>query len=284
LAQLSADGYDQHIRAAYNADTITVIGKYALSVGNCGLAYKPLHTSSTMTDAFSVVLYGTDSGYYCSDLTLAHEIGHNFACSHDADHATTSMYPYAYGYDIFEKFATIMSYDSPEIHYFSNPDIHDSVYNLPIGNSTNANNARTIMENGMEIANNSEEISEALEENDIQNQLSIDAYLSTKLDRDSYTVYLGGETTFSANNVGYGCWYFYINIYDEAYNLVFSSDANSGTGCDASAQVTLPNGEYKMMVFNNGWQGGDNQHYLIDIESDYKSTNNLTSVLTYLLF
>ena len=286
LSDLASNGYVQHQRTQYNADIVSLIGQFFLESNNCGLGRKPYTLGSKMTDAFSVTLNGRDSGYYCSDLTLAHEIGHNFACNHDADHAgSTTMYTYGYGYDVASKFATVMSYDNPEIHYFSNPNIIDIPSGLAIGNASNADNARVIRNNKLEMANNSDEVDESLEVGDTKSALEIDAYLSTKIDRDSYVVNLGGPTTFSADNVGYGCWYFYINLYDEEYNLVFSSDANSGSGCDATDQVVLENGTYKMMVFNNGWNAGNNQHYLIGIDTEYVEPIKALSpaIISYIL-
>lgn len=283
LSALSSDGYVQHLRAQYGADIVSMVGQFTESSSSCGLGYLPTRTTSTMTNAFSVALNGSNNqGYYCSDVTLAHEIGHNFACAHDSDHnSIIPMYPYAYGYDIINKFATVMSYDRPGINYFSNPNINDVTYDTPIGDATNADNARTILENKLKLADNSNEIDESLEADDSQNGLDIDSHLTTSTDRDSYSLNLGGITTFTADNIGYSCWYFYINLYDKEYNLVFSSDAD----CSSSVQVDLPNGTYKMMVSNGDWLNENGMHYLINIETSYESPTMMPpSIITYLLF
>ena len=287
ITDLSSDGYTQHLRTQYGADIVSLIGQFAETSTYCGRGWMPTSTDSSMTNAFAVLLNGSNSqGYYCSDITLAHEVGHNFACAHDSDHASSApMYSYAYGYDIVNKFATIMSYDTPGINYFSNPSINDDTDNLPIGDASSADNARTIRENKLKIADNSSEIDESLEVDDVQDGLEINAYLTSNTDRDTYTVNLGGTTTFTADNVGYNCWYFYINLYDENYNLVFSSDADSGTGCSSTAQVTLENGTYKMMVYKNNWLGDDTYHYLIDIETSYETPKKIfPSIISYLLY
>jgi hypothetical protein len=105
--------------------------------------------------------YKTDgSGWYCTDLTYVHEVGHNLGCAHDRANAGASgRYPYSYGYqEPTEKFHTIMSYSCPggcpEIEYFSNPA--DSYNGDPTGiadpDPNSADNARTINQTRVEMA------------------------------------------------------------------------------------------------------------------------------------
>ncbi len=135
------------LRNKYGADLVTLVRKYKKTKKYCGLAWllRNQNPSASQGYGYSVVEDGSDSGWYCADHTLAHELGHNMGCAHDSDHANShGIFSYSYGYDKPNKFATIMSYDHPHIEYFSNPAIK---YNGDaIGDPNNADNARTIRE------------------------------------------------------------------------------------------------------------------------------------------
>ncbi len=84
-----------------------------------------------------------ESGYYCPTFVFAHEVGHLFGCQHDPAHADgPGLYPYSYGYSIPGILATIMTYDSPVIPYFSSPLYDYDGYS--VGVSGVADNALTI--------------------------------------------------------------------------------------------------------------------------------------------
>jgi hypothetical protein len=69
-----------------------------------------------------VLGYGQSGGYYCSNYTLAHEIGHILGATHDRLHANVpGKYDYSYGYGINGRFGDIMSYDDPEVGLYANP-------------------------------------------------------------------------------------------------------------------------------------------------------------------
>jgi len=133
------------IRNDYGADLVTFVRKFNSNKSYCGLAWllPSLDSSRSEGYGYSVIEDGSDNGYYCLNTTLAHELGHNMGCAHDKDHASSSgIFDYSYGYDEPGVFATIMSYDSPHINYFSNPNIQ--VDGHTIGVPDEADNARTI--------------------------------------------------------------------------------------------------------------------------------------------
>ncbi len=135
------------LRNKYGADLVTFVRKFKSNKSYCGLAWllQSLNSSANQGYGFSVIEDGSDNGYYCHNSTLAHELGHNMGCAHDSDHASSSgIFSYSYGYDEPGVFATIMSYDSPRINYFSNPNIQ--VDGHTIGVADKADNARTIQQ------------------------------------------------------------------------------------------------------------------------------------------
>jgi hypothetical protein len=271
LEQLKVDGYVRELRKRYRADMVSLIGRKRLSNKHCGIADRPSDPDSGMIDAFSIIFNGLDRSGYCSNLILAHEMGHNFGCAHDSDHGGEGMYAYSHGYDIADKFATIMSYDEPNIRYFSNPDILDTIYNVPIGDAQTADNARTIRDNRFKMADNSKYLDDSLEPSDQQNGLDIEGYLTSYDDRDSYFVTLGGATRFNGDNIGYQCWYFYLYLYNANHEFMFRTDADSGTDCGYAIDTDLDNGTYEMVVYGGEWQeDGETTHYKINIETSYE--------------
>jgi hypothetical protein len=150
------------VRELHKADMVNLLRIYPGADSYCGLAW--VMTSAHLgpafeSHAFSVVEVrpvNEANPYYCSELSFAHELGHNLGCAHDRDHANVAgAYDYSYGYDITGEFATIMSYDRPEILYFSTP--HVSYQGNPIGkdmdqpdsayNALTINNTRGIAAN-----------------------------------------------------------------------------------------------------------------------------------------
>jgi len=149
----------ENLRTEHGADQVTLLRQFVdegcglawlLKYDNAGLAYAVVHDGSK-TDG---------SGYFCSDLTYVHEIGHNLGCAHDRLNSSNSgKYSYSYGYQEPEKkFRTLMSYNCPggctQIEYFSNPDV--TYMGDPTGiaypNLNSADNARTINQTRLSMA------------------------------------------------------------------------------------------------------------------------------------
>ena len=284
LENLSSDGYAAELRRRHHADMVSLLSYYPGS-GYCGLGDTPYRSDDSMISAFSAVYVkdASESGSYCSDLSLAHEMGHNFGCHHDRDHTNAdengeTMYPYAFGYDVPDTFATIMSYDSPEIAYFSNPDITDPDSGLAIGVADEEDNARAIRNTRYRIADNSDEIDESLENGDAlgTSPLELTGKLNSRTDRDAYTLTLGGSTTFHGSNDTYSGWAFYINLYDDHYHLLESSDQDF--------TIDLADGDYKVVVTFYSDEDGryydiDSLHYRVDIDTEYAGEGNHVPVI-----
>ena len=272
LRELAKDGYVAYLRRQYKADIVALLTRYDQK-GRCGLAFTPDTLEDQMTNAFSIIMirnYSEGEGGYCPDTSLAHEIGHNFGCQHDRDHThANTIFPYAYGYDIPNKFATIMSYDKPRIPYFSNPNLKDKTYDEPIGVEDREDNARTIRNTKEEIANNSEEIDESQESGDTLEE----GVLSPHSDRDAYILKLGGETTFRVLHPKYSnTWGYYINIYNT------KTHKNVGS-CEFDCQMTLTQGKYRIVVAysedsTGDYYAGEGDTYKIQIATHYHSTSD----------
>jgi len=289
LTKLRSDGVVRYEREYYNADAVSVFSYY--SGGDaCGLGYAPTDSEDSLVDAYAAVHIkpASEGGVYCSDLTFAHELGHNFGCFHDSDHVSsgTPMYTYAYGYDILNEFGTIMSYDGPEIAYFSNPTLShtntDTQNTNTIGDEQSADNARAIRENSSKMTDNSDEISEALEAGDTLVENAITGTLESESDRDGYVLWLEGETTFVVDNPTYSNNPFFLNLYNEQTHELITSFSDDET------TMTLSKGQYRVTYsFSNDEYG---QYYSLStidytttITTQYVAPSVNPSVILYLL-
>jgi len=149
-------------RDLYKADMISLLRVYSGTGDYCGMGF--VMTSDWLGPQFEGLAFSVievrpvneANPYYCSELTFAHELGHNMGCAHDRDNAKVAgAYNYSYGYDSSGIFATIMSYDEPEIPYFSTPRVTYS--GIPIGKDVDkpdsAYNALTINNTKAIVAN-----------------------------------------------------------------------------------------------------------------------------------
>lgn len=130
--QSKSDGIldDVHAqRDAYKADLVAMLISQG-SNNTCGYAYQMNSLGSWFeTYGFGVTALDYADPFSCSDLTLAHEVGHNLGNAHNRAHAGGSvLFPYSYGYQSpAGTFRTIMSYDCPggcpRINHWANPDV-----------------------------------------------------------------------------------------------------------------------------------------------------------------
>lgn len=150
----TTDGYMDEVhtlRDQYGADMVSLIienGQY------CGLGWIGPYAPY----AFTVV----NRGCAVSNLSFAHELGHNFGALHDV-YVDPSNYPYTYGHGYAvpsERWRTIMAYNNvcsaagvscTRLSYFSNPD---KLYGAtPMGTVASANNTKVINDNAYVVAN-----------------------------------------------------------------------------------------------------------------------------------
>jgi hypothetical protein len=118
-------------RDQYSADMVTFLRPYNRADGDCGIAWiigangSSFSSFSLQNYTTSVVNVGEDGSFFCDDLTLAHELGHNLGAAHDRGNSGSlaPYYPYGYGFGVSGVFGTVMSYQSPSVGYFSNPSL-----------------------------------------------------------------------------------------------------------------------------------------------------------------
>ena len=245
-------------RKYFDADMVLIMGKY-LSGRNTGRGANPTSKDQrSFISAYSVVLKKPFGSMY---QTIAHELGHNFGCEHEYDHALSMpMYPYGYAYVTPDGQTTIMGHILGAIPLFSNPDLHYS--GAIIGDAETANNARLIRENRFFLAKNNEMISGKLEEGDVQDGHDINASFNSKDDYfDDYFMCLSGDTNLSIDSEGFTTiWYeeegddelkphftfgFELDLYDEnTHQYIDTYDVTH-------RPTTLKKGNYRLS-FNRG--------------------------------
>lgn len=134
------------MRDALAADLVALISENG--IGACGIAYLAPYNP---TSGFSVTAESCAIG----GLTFAHELGHNFGASHDADNAGNGLAPYAFGWRWTTTGGSlrrsVMAYaPGTRRPFFSNPEVLDG--GAPTGHAQLADNARFIGETFPSVA------------------------------------------------------------------------------------------------------------------------------------
>jgi hypothetical protein len=120
------------------------------SQGGCGVGWVNGANGSAMNGryGYSVVGDGVDGRYFCSNYSLAHELGHNMGSSHDKAHSSfPGKYAFSYGYGRANVYGTVMSYFNPVVGVFSTPDATVSrlfCKGYACGVANQADNARSL--------------------------------------------------------------------------------------------------------------------------------------------
>ncbi len=136
IGQLEAFKSIKSLRDTVGADMVTLIRPLiAKKQISCGVGFIGGSNGSPIkyyaNYALSVVSDGRDMGgssSYCTDYTMAHELGHNMGSMHDratvkAQGGGQGAFPYSFGHGKSGTFGTIMSYISPRVGKFSNPAV-----------------------------------------------------------------------------------------------------------------------------------------------------------------
>ncbi len=154
------------MRDQYGADLVALLRPFSNAThGGCGVAwvngYNGQPVSSGKESGYTVASDGIDVGgssYYCLNLTLAHELGHNMGSMHERANSKDrygnleqGAFPYSYGYGFSGTFGTVMSYISPMTGKFSNPNI--TCANGIACGTANDDNARSLSNTRADVAN-----------------------------------------------------------------------------------------------------------------------------------
>ena len=136
------------LRNQLGADLVVLLRIFKDDNDACGRGWQMTSLSSSFEKwAFSVVQVGMitqgSSISYCTDQTLAHEMGHNMGCDHEAAYAIGAVFKYSYGY-CFYPYKSVMAYCTSaetRVSHFSNPNVS---YDGIATGAEDANNARSI--------------------------------------------------------------------------------------------------------------------------------------------
>ncbi len=153
------DGYMDEVnvwRDEYAADIVSLV---VADNRGCGVAF----LMQDATHAFEAFAFNVNT---CINYeSLAHEIGHNMGCHHNRENTNgNGVFEYSFGYqDPGGRFRTVMAYPCPggplggcpRIRHFSNPDVSylGRPTGVPIDQSDSANNALTLNQTALTVAN-----------------------------------------------------------------------------------------------------------------------------------
>jgi hypothetical protein len=123
----TSDGYLDEIHAVrgqVKADLVSLLVTGSSNAAGVAYLWSPSYGTNFRTMAFSVVV----DSYADSNLTLAHELGHNMGCGHAPGDGGGGAYAYSYGHRFTGNnstaYRTVMAYaPGYRIPYFSNPNV-----------------------------------------------------------------------------------------------------------------------------------------------------------------
>lgn len=149
----TSDGFMDEVHGIRNNTNADLVALLSVANDFCGVAYLMTNLSTGFaSSAFSV------TAYQCavSNLTFAHELGHNMGCAHDRDNAGTALFPYSYGHRWTttggQLRRSVMAYaPGSRRPFFSNPNVLDG--GAPTGVANSEDNARSINEASFTLAN-----------------------------------------------------------------------------------------------------------------------------------
>ncbi len=140
--QLPSDTEDW--RYSLDAHFVTLLRPYQTSHGSCGAARLPVcgDDAQCYDEAFgySVVSVGDE----CSDLMLAHQIGHNLGAAHEPGEGQSGTYAYAHAHLLDDDEGTVMAWAGADtlVARFSDPALDCD--GEPCGVNGVSDNARTL--------------------------------------------------------------------------------------------------------------------------------------------
>ena len=143
------------LRTTYGADLVTLMVDTGSAYGNTGIGFVLSSSSGHASYAYTTCsIRAVNQGH-----THTHEIGHNLGCGHATNQASSpgpALFSYSSGYYFTASgndYHTIMAYNSDgyggfydECDYFSTPLKTFGTSGVVVGNSSTADNARTIRE------------------------------------------------------------------------------------------------------------------------------------------
>lgn len=126
------------LRHRHGADIVGLVRRFikaeSVSCGNGWVGgYNGSNIAGSVDYGYFTANHGTDDGSFCSDRTIAHEMGHNLGQNHDidsADNERDGAHTYSHGYRVTPPgqngFYTVMAYRDGQqaaALTFSNPDV-----------------------------------------------------------------------------------------------------------------------------------------------------------------